>query len=186
MFEIKDILKNIKKYRDLLGERALNRVEDLQELGKVAYKGYWERDCEYGIIRAFVETAGLDISFDEVIENKMKIPVKWHSICGALTGAFVVFAVSLPEDEIESAVEELVEFHNNSVLPIFSGNGSLIPGASPDSVLCRDSIVNWARKTGISPRSAERRERCARITADIAIKAAEIINKKVAVSQVAG
>ncbi len=184
MFEIKDILKNIEKYRHLLGERSLLKVEDLQKLGEVAYKGYWERDCEYGVIKAFTEVAGLDISFDEVIENKMKIPVKWHSICGALTGAFVVFAVSLPEEEIESAVRELVEFHNNSSLPIFSGNGSFIPSASPDSVLCRDSIMNWAKKTGIPPRSAERRERCARITADVAIKAAEIVNKKVRFSEV--
>ncbi|WP_456397891.1 C-GCAxxG-C-C family (seleno)protein [Desulfurobacterium sp.] len=183
MFKIKDILKNIEKYRHLLGEGTLLKVEDLQRLGEVAYKGYWERDCEYGVIKAFIEMAGLNISFDEVIENKMKIPVRWHSICGALTGAFVVFAVSLSEEAIEPAVMELVEFHNNTFLPIFSGNGSFIPSASPDSILCRDSIMNWAKKTGISPRSAERRERCARITADIAVKAADIVNKRIRFSE---
>ncbi|WP_457568336.1 C-GCAxxG-C-C family (seleno)protein [Desulfurobacterium sp.] len=178
MFEIQDILKNIKTYRDLLGKRKLNEFESPLSLGYPAYAGYWERDCEYGVINAFSVVAGLDLSFKEVVENKVKIPVRWHSLCGALTGAFVVFAVSLPEEEIEPAVKNLVLFHNDTSLPVFSGDGSFVPSASPDSALCRDSILNWSKKTGVSPKSRERKERCARITADIAVKAAEIVMER--------
>lgn len=171
------IMENVKF---LLGEEEKENIEpvDPEKIAQRAYELYWEYNCEYGVVNAFSQIAGLKFDYSRVREISKKLPHRWNTICGALTGAFYIFVITIPDEVIEEAIKELIEFHNNTELPIFVGNRELeIPKAAVGSILCRDSIINWSKATGIHPRTLERSERCARLTGDIAFKTAEIMNK---------
>ena len=45
-----------------------------------------------------------------------------------------------------------------------------------DSPLCHASNAKWISRSGFGLASAERKERCARLTADVAAKAVELLN----------
>ncbi len=173
--ELSKVVENMEFIREAFGERSIGEIE-LKRLATSAYKHYWDYNCEYGIITAFSQEAQLEIDYQEVRSFTKELPNRWSSVCGAITGAYWVFALTLPLDEFERAVVELNRFHNETPLPLFTPEVKL-PKAPALSVLCRDSIINWCRSTGIHPRSPERSYRCASITADIAVKCGQIVRE---------
>ncbi len=46
-----------------------------------------------------------------------------------------------------------------------------------DSPLCHASVTNWCKASGFKSTAPERLERCARVTGDVAAKAAEMLNQ---------
>ena len=175
--EISQILENMNFIRESFGERTL-RSFDLKRIGELSFNFYWEYNCEYGVVTAFNEEAGLKLDYLEVKSFSSLLPCRWSKVCGALTGAFWVFALTLEPSEFETAVERLVDFHNGTPLPLFKPpQMARLPKAPARSILCRDSIINWCKATGISPRSRERNFRCAAITADVALKCGQIVRE---------
>ncbi|WP_163328901.1 C-GCAxxG-C-C family protein [Desulfurobacterium thermolithotrophum] len=176
---LKEIMENIRFILNRVEKEKLIHVEP-RTIAQRAYELYWKQNCEYGVVNSFSKVGGLKFNYFKVLEISKELPHKWNKICGAITGAFYIFAVTLPEEAIEDAVKEIIEFHNNTKLPIFIGNKEFeIPKVAVGSILCRDSIINWSKAAGIHPRALERSERCARITGDIAFKTAQILNKHV-------
>jgi hypothetical protein len=47
-----------------------------------------------------------------------------------------------------------------------------------NSIICHISVARWCAASKLEARSTERSERCARITADVAVKTLEIIHAK--------
>jgi len=177
------IVENMKFYRDVCGRKEIRAEKlDLETVARQAYEGYKKYGCEFGVITSVSSALGLDISFERVMKIKKELPVKWNTVCGAITGAFVLFSLLLEESDFKFAAERIVKFHNDTPLPQFEGDGRAVPKASADSILCRDSILNWSRKTGIPVKNPLRSERCGRITADIAVETLKIIFEKLPVS----
>ena len=173
--ELKKILENARFVRETVGELPVGNFSP-EEVGELAYRRYWEYNCEYGVITAFNEAAGFPLTYEEIKALSRKLPHRWNAVCGALTGAFYLLATTLPEEKVELGIEELIKFHNETPLPSFKGERVPdLPKAAVGSILCRDSIVNWCKATGIPPRSLERAERCAAITADVAIKCGQLV-----------
>jgi hypothetical protein len=174
--ELSKVMENIYFIRQTVGELGCQKAEP-EKVAKLAYNYYWDYNCEYGVITAFNEAAGYPLTYQQVREVSKGLPHRWNAVCGAVTGAFFVLATTLPEEELERGVKELIAFHNETPLPLFKGRRvPELPKVAVGSVLCRDSIVNWCRATGINPRSLERAERCAAITADVAGKCAELVS----------
>ncbi|WP_456454674.1 C-GCAxxG-C-C family (seleno)protein [Thermovibrio sp.] len=173
--ELAKIIENMEFIRETFGERSFKEF-NLKKIAVAAYKYYWDYNCEYGIITAFSQEAQLKIDYQEVKSFTKELPNRWSSICGAITGAYWVFALTLAEEEFERVVVEINRFHNETPLPLFTPKVKL-PKAPALSTLCRDSIVNWCKATGIHPRSPERSYRCASITADIAVKCGQIVKE---------
>ncbi|SNR80141.1 C-GCAxxG-C-C family protein [Desulfurobacterium atlanticum] len=181
--EFSSIVKNMEFYRNICGKREIKREDvDFEEIAKNAYEGYKKVGCEFGVITSVSAALGIDIDFEKVMEIKKELPFKWGAVCGAVTGAFVLFSLLLEESDFEEAAKKIIKFHNETPLPHYGGNGTAVPKASADSILCRDSILNWTRKTGIPVRSPLRSERCGRVTADIAVETLNIIFEKLPVS----
>jgi len=175
--EFSQIRENVLFINETVGTFDVSLCDE-REIEESAYKLYWDYNCEYAIITAFNEKASYPLSYDEVLEIKEKLPFNWRAICGALTGAFFILSTTLPQKSSVKAVEELISFHNETPLPLSRGRFfKELPKVAVGSVLCRDSIVNWCKKAGISPRSLERSERCALITADVAVKTVQLIKK---------
>ncbi len=174
--EIGQILENMAFVRESFGPFELKDFS-LKRIGELAFKYYWDCNCEYGLITAFREEASLNLDYSQVKAFSPSLPNRWNRVCGAVTGAFWVFAFTLEPSEFKGAVERLVDFHNHTPLPLFKPKGVNLPKAPALSISCRDSIVNWCRATGIHPRSPERSYRCAAITADVAVKCGQIVRE---------
>lgn len=165
--EFQKIAENLELIRDIFGEVELQPFS-VEEIEKLAYRYYWDYNCEYGVITAFNEGALYPITYQEIKKMAKELPHRWNAVCGAVTGALYVLSTTLPFERALEGAKRLVEFHNTQKLPVFKGKIPSLPKAAVGSILCRDSIVNWCKATGIHPRSVERAERCACITADIA------------------
>ncbi|MEO2068021.1 MAG: C-GCAxxG-C-C family protein [Desulfurobacteriaceae bacterium] len=175
--EFSKIMDNVRFIAKVIEKEDLKKV-DPHKVAKKAYELYWKANCEYGVVNSFKALGVFNFDYGQVMAISKQLPHKWNTICGAITGAFYLFALTLPEELLEKSVKELIKFHNETRLPIFEGNKKFnIPKVAVGSILCRDSIINWCKAAGIHPRSFERSERCARITGDLAYKTAKILNK---------
>jgi hypothetical protein len=81
-------------------------------------------------------------------------------------------------------IDALFRWYEKAELPIFKPSVKVKldftpPSTVADSTLCHVSVSRWCYKTGNEMHSQERSERCARVTADVAKKAAEILNEKI-------
>jgi hypothetical protein len=175
--ELQKIVENMSFIRDSFEEVSLKSF-DLKRIGELAFKYYWDYNCEYGLITAFNQEAGLNLDYQQVRAFTPLLPHRWSRVCGAITGAFWVFALTLEPSEFKTAAQGLIEFHNKTPLPVFRAPKTpKLPKAPALSILCRDSIVNWCKATGVHPRSMERSYRCAAITADVAVKCGQIVRE---------
>jgi len=166
---------------------------DAVECAPLAYAGYW-RDglgCCYGVFESIIGSMGRkhgapynQFPFTMMEVGKSGIS-EWGTICGALLGAASAFALFWGRKERDPMVTELFRWYEQTAFPIFDpgqnalGVAGTLPAHACGSVLCHISVSAWCYATGTDAASAQRQERCSRITADVAIKAIEILNAKV-------
>jgi hypothetical protein len=78
-------------------------------------------------------------------------------------------------------ITDIFRWYEKEPLPVFdprNPNYGYMPAKSiSDSVLCHASNTNWCATAGFKVDSKERKERCRRITADVAKKAATSLNE---------
>jgi hypothetical protein len=165
---------------------------DAAECAPKAYAGYWDDGlgCCYGafysIIGAMGEKFGAPYSqfpFRMMEVGKSGIS-EWGTICGALLGAASAFALFWGRKERDPMVTELFRWYEKTALPIYEpgqaqGAAGKLPTNVSGSVLCHVSVSTWCLATGIPAADTRRSERCSRITADVAVKAIEIMNAKI-------
>jgi hypothetical protein len=122
----------------------------------------------------------------------------WGTLCGALNGAAAAVGLFvLDRQQREKLNGELFSWYENAELPIYEPTdasmdlrlgdpvtnqlkgASKIVASKSQSVLCHISVSQWCAKAEQETYSNERRERCRRLTADVAIKAVEILNNHI-------
>jgi hypothetical protein len=157
---------------------------DPEDSARRAYDGYYKGQCCYGV----------GISIIEPLQEKVGEPytvlpldifrfgysgvVGWGTICGALLGAGMAaaFAAGRQGDEI---LNELMHWYTVSPLPIYKPKN---PKAEPDKVtvsgspLCHISTGRWMKEGETLLNDPRRRERCARLSADVARQAVLMLN----------
>lgn len=163
-----------------------------QESAAIAYDGYWYKGyaCGYGAFYGIVGVLGEkygapynQFPFTMLEANKGGIS-DWGTICGALYGAAAAFALFWPRKERDPMVNELFRWYESAALPIYNpgeaaqGFKGAIPTSVSDSVLCHISVSKWCQDNNKEASGKERSERCGRLTADVVVKAIEIINAK--------
>ena len=165
---------------------------DPAESVKYAYEGFWNKGygCCYGVFYSIVGVMGKKYGapYNEFPYHMMEVGKSgvsnWGTLCGALLGAASAFAVFWGRKERDPMVTELFRWYEKTAFPIYDpGADARVAGALPtsvaNSVLCHVSVSKWSYESGIPAKSKQRSERCARITADVAVKAIEIMNKKI-------
>jgi len=105
----------------------------------------------------------------------------YGSLCGAANGGAAVIGLCVPDKELrEQLIAELFAWYETTELPKYlprdAGNASSVLGSVARSVLCHVSAGKWCRKTGNAVDSPQRKERCRRLTADVAAKTIELLN----------
>ena len=119
-------------------------------------------------------------------------------LLAGLLGSFLIKFVKLPDvtgylilgllvgpDELGDLVAQLRSWYTSTELPIYQpgdaakGVKGELPQSASQSVLCHISVSKWCYANKIEATSKKRNERCGRLTADVAGKAAEIFNAKI-------
>ena len=165
---------------------------DPVEVAAVAHAGFWHQayGCGYGVLYSIVGLMGekhgapyKDFPFSMMEYGKSGIS-EWGGTCGALLGAAATLALFYPRKERDAMIDELFRWYELTAFPMYKPNpgttkveGPLATSAA-DSIICHISVARWCAASNLEARSTERSERCARITADVAVKTLEIIHAK--------
>lgn len=152
-----------------------------------AYNDYPDGSCMYGIFNSVVAQLGEKVGepFESFPTQMMKYG---HggvngsgSICGALNGAAALIGLLVDGKQVQDALAaELFHFYEMTPLPTFKpekpGFDFDPPTSVSESILCHASNTRWGKKAGCTINSKERKERCRRLTADIAAQTVTILN----------
>lgn len=153
-----------------------------------AYKLYSDGGCMYATVKS-------------ILSMTTAKPVPMHydmfkyghggcggqgSLCGACNGtaAAIAFFVN-DKKECDALVTKVFHWYETTQLPLYgaaSTEKDNVTSAS-GSTLCHISMTKWCKAAGKSPFSTERKNRCARLTADTARKTVELLNEHFSVSK---
>lgn len=157
---------------------------DPQAVAEAAYTAYYEGGCMYGafaaIIGALQKKAGFP--FTQIPLQMSKYGAGgvsgWGTLCGTLNGSSA--AINLVAKDYSKIINELMGWYTTTAFPIYqpaTPKVSIEATSVSGSPLCHVSVSKWCTASGFKEQSAERKERCARLTADIASKAVELLNQ---------
>lgn len=160
---------------------------DPELTAELAYRDYPDGSCMYGVFNSIVSQLAREIGepFVSFPTHMMKYGhggVNGNgTICGTLNGAAALIGLLVEDKSTQDAlVEELFHLYENSPLPNFSPESPGLDYTPPTSIagsfLCHASTTRWGKVSGLRIDSKERKERCRRLTADIAAKTVTILN----------
>jgi hypothetical protein len=154
---------------------------------QLAYDSYSEGSCMYATIVSVVSQ--LTEKFGEPFAS---FPIHmfkyghggiggYGSVCGALNGAAALIGLLIIDKSVQDKmITDLCQWYERESLPVFSPQNPVFdftPETSvSNSVLCHASNTNWCKASGFSVGSNERKERCRRLTGDVAQKVTASLN----------
>ena len=173
---------------------------DTEKVRILGHDSYWTgKGCAYGAFNAIIQALR-----DKIGDPYTTLPteimiygagggVEWGTLCGAPNGAAA--AISLVNDKATTfdLVNELLGWYTTTQLPTDTSNtyavehqftdqryDQALPQNISGSPLCHASVTEWCKAAKFSATSTERKERCARLTGDVAAFAVKILNDKLA------
>ena len=115
--------------------------------------------------------------------------VGWGTLCGALNGAAAVISLVTPSADYTPLINELLGWYTQTMFPTDTSNeyavnhlfnvnnyDQALPQNVSGSPLCHISVTGWCNSADFSSGSTERKERCARLTGDVAAYTVKILN----------
>lgn len=172
---------------------------DPTPIREAAYQGYYAGGCCHGAYSALVghlaQTAGapftlLPLDFGKFGGGGI---ASYGSICGALLGGVLVTNMVVADATARAAImTDLMRWYEGASFPQYTpqavnaGETGLVKDFSagnlvnlqqvPGAHLCHASVSGWCAANGVSATGADKKARCARLTADVAGKVAELLN----------
>jgi len=155
---------------------------------EVAYNSYSEGSCMYATVKSVIAQLA-----EKKGEPYASFPVHmfkyghggvggYGSVCGTLNGAAAVIGLLIHDKSAQDQmIADIFQWYEKESFPTFTPanpNYDFTPPKSvPNSVLCHASNSNWCKDSGYKIASKERKERCRRLTADVAQKVATALNE---------
>jgi len=105
--------------------------------------------------------------------------VGWGTLCGTLNGAGIVTSFAAGK-EGEEILNDVIAWYSETELPIYkpvSPKTTFKSTNVSESPLCHISVGKWMKKEGVALKSPERKDRCARVAADVAFHTVTLLNK---------
>ncbi|MFP3983396.1 MAG: C-GCAxxG-C-C family (seleno)protein [Desulfurivibrionaceae bacterium] len=106
--------------------------------------------------------------------------VGWGTLCGTLMGAGTVAALVTGIETGESVANDLMYWYSVNSLPKYKPQDPKMDApvtSRADSPLCHVSVNKWMTKAGYEFFTPERKDRCARVAADIARQTVVLLNQ---------
>ncbi len=158
---------------------------DPEVIAAEAYRLFADGGCMYGLFGAVV--TGLASKLGEPFRSFPLHMMRygsggvcgWGSLCGTLNGGAAVIGLLEPDKERQAQlVAELFSWYETTPLPAYQPNDlPTVPKSVSGAVLCHVSVHRWCETSGCEVESAEMKERCRRLTADVAAKTVELLNR---------
>ncbi len=169
---------------------------DTEDVRKRAHKNYYDGGCCYGAFN------GLVSALAEVVGEPFTLmPTQltyfgggggagWGTLCGALNGSAMLVNLVVDRTSANTIVGELFGWYTVVTFPsdvsndyaerhqfLVNRNDKILLQTVSDSPLCHVSVSSWCTHSGYRAAAAERAERCARLTGDVAAKTVEMLNQ---------
>ena len=155
---------------------------------ELAYKQYSSGSCMYATFKSVVSQLA-----DKFGEPYASFPVHmmkyghggiggFGTTCGALNGAAALIGLFFKEKKIQdSLITGLFRWYEKTKLPEFKPHEPILdftpPSSISNSTLCHASNSNWVKASGYKITSDERKERCRRLTGDVAAQLTVVLNE---------
>ncbi len=154
----------------------------------LAYKIYDSGSCMHAVFKSIISQLA-----DQYGEPYSSFPVHmmkyghggvggFGTICGALNGSAAVIGLFVADKAImDSLIAGLFRWYEETPLPEFRPEAAILdftpPSSISNSTLCHASNTNWGKETGYKVNSNERKERCRRLTSDVASRITLLLNE---------
>jgi len=157
---------------------------DPQAVAAKAYEIFPQGHCMYavfgGLLLELREKVGFPYTMIplEMAEYGKGGLVGWGTLCGAINGASAV--INLVTENYAAVISELTGWYTQTALPIYQPSNPEVEISTTSvsgSPICHVSVTKWCNASGFGAKSPERKERCRRLAADVAAKAAELLNQ---------
>jgi hypothetical protein len=152
-----------------------------------AYTYYSEGSCMYATIKSVISQLT-----EKIGEPYTSFPFQmfkyghggiggYGSICGTLNGAAALIGLLVQDKNVQDKmIADIFKWYEKEPLPEFNPKNpsyDYVPVKSvSNSVLCHASNTIWCKSAGFKVDSKERKERCRRLTADVAQKVTAALN----------
>lgn len=158
---------------------------DPAKTAAIAYENWYKGFCSYAV------TSSVFSQLRESVGGPYKhLPldafnfahggtVGWGTLCGTLFGAGVVASFTMGK-EGEKITNDMLAWYSDTELPIFmpaNPKATFKNVSKSDSPLCHVSVGKWMKKEGVAIGSPERKDRCARLAADVAYQTVVRLNE---------
>jgi hypothetical protein len=160
---------------------------DPVETANLTYSLYDHGSCMYAIVHSFISQ--LAAQFGEPYASFPSQMMKYGhggiggygTVCGALNGAAALIGLFvIDKDTRDALITDLFRWYEKTPLPVFTPAMPILnykPLVSVSrSTLCHASNTCWVNKAGYRLKSKQRKERCRRLTGDVTVKLATIMN----------
>lgn len=158
---------------------------DQEESAALAYMNWYEKFCCYAVASAILvplqEKIGMPYTHFPVESTKWGHggAVGWGTLCGTLNGAGMAIGL-IAGDEGEAIINDVINWYTITELPAYQPaepKTQITNTNKSDSPLCHISVGKWMAKENVKFFSDPRKERCARLSADVAMKTIELLNQ---------
>lgn len=170
---------------------------DSEHVRKLGHQYYWTPPggCSFGAFKAIIQALA-----EKIGEPYTSFPVElmtfghggvvgWGGTCGGLLGACAAIQLVCDKTTADRLIHELQGWYTQAKFPSdisnqYAQNGEFyinklnqaLPQATCGSQLCHVSVTTWCETSGFKAGSLERKERCARLTGDVAAYAVQLLN----------
>ncbi len=147
------------------------------------YEAFYQGACCYGTVQGILsqwkELHGEP--FSSIPADMFKYGeggvAGWGSVCGTLNGASAMINLVCEYEDAKALIDELVAWYSSTAVPVFIPAGKEeITKTTSGSPLCHVSVSKWCKAAQVGATSTERKERCARLVADVAMKTCNLLN----------
>lgn len=154
---------------------------DLDRVEKLAYEGYFEKGCCYGVAKALLTELKDKVGFPmDAIPMEMftngKEGYGCGSLCGALGGAAGVIGIVCSPDDSKKVLGDLTKWYTSTALPIYQPEEAAPVQTVSTSVNCADSVSIFMKAANVERADMIRKRRCGGLSGDVARKTAELLN----------
>lgn len=168
---------------------------DVEKIRIAGHDAYYAKGCCYGAFHALMDALRTAVGEpftllpSEIMNYGGGGGAGWGLTCGAPNGSAALISLVRDQAKANTLISELFGWYTQTKFPSDMSNQLAIdqkyvqnklPQAlaqnAAGSVLCHASVTEWCKAAHVKASDAARKERCARLTGDVAAYAAQILN----------
>jgi RnfABCDGE-type electron transport complex G subunit len=170
---------------------------DVEYVRKLGHLGHYEGGCAYGAFNAVIQPLQEQVGYPYnqiptfMLDFGKGGVLGTGGTCGTVLGTLAAINLIAGKD-YPSIAAELMDYYRTTPFPTETSNDyavnheflvdeyrtdEALPQSVAGSLSCEDSDAKWLAVAGVEPGTPEAKERCARMTGDMAAKAVSLLNE---------